>query len=66
MKILTHYDPKPIPLRGFDWCAVYDDDGGESYAGYGATEAEAIRNLMDERTDCVIHGLQDGPDCPRC
>ena len=20
----------------------------------------------DDRYDCPIHGLQDGPDCPRC
>ena len=22
--------------------------------------------LTEDRYDCPIHGLQDGPDCPRC
>lgn len=50
MKIVTDYDPKPIPLRQFDWSAVdddtYDDVGGP--IGYGATEQEAIDDLINQ------------------
>lgn len=54
-KIITHYDPKPIPDRSFDWSAVYDDYDcdwnqygyvSQSPVGYGKTEEEAIRDLM--------------------
>lgn len=45
MKIVTTYDPKPIPPRQFDWSAA--DDGYEpgDPIGYGRTEAEAIEDL---------------------
>jgi hypothetical protein len=48
MRILTYYDPPPIPLRQFDWCAVDDStyDGPGCPVGYGATEQEAIDDLM--------------------
>ncbi|HNA21764.1 MAG TPA: hypothetical protein PLN40_10185 [Agitococcus sp.] len=51
MNIKTRYDPKPIPVRFFDWTAVDDDtyDLGEP-TGYGATE-EAIKDLMDQLED---------------
>lgn len=49
MKIVTHYDPPPIPMRDCDWCA-YDDDtyGGDpgDPVGRGATEREAIIDLL--------------------
>lgn len=50
MRIVTHYDPPPIPTRNCDWSA-YDDltyDGEESDpVGYGETELEAIQNLLE-------------------
>ena len=40
----TYYDPKPVPFRGGDWEAI--PDGSETGpVGYGATKAEAIRDL---------------------
>lgn len=48
MKIVTKYDPPPIPLRNFDWHAVTTDyDEGEPI-GYGRTEAEAIADLREQ------------------
>lgn len=36
----------PVPMRNFDWCAYYEDEGEEAGRyGYGATEAEAILDL---------------------
>lgn len=58
MKIVTHYDPKPIPLRCFDWSAIDDDtydadlvDGSWialGPCGFGETEAEAIADLKEQ------------------
>jgi hypothetical protein len=49
MKIRTDYDPKPIPTTKFDWSAVddatYDGDPRQP-VGYGATEEEAIADLL--------------------
>lgn len=53
MKINTRHWPPPIPDRRFDYSATWDDyDGAEdssnrSHIGYGATEAEAIADLID-------------------
>jgi hypothetical protein len=47
----------PIPVRGHDWQAVYDDDepndDGQMVAGWGATKEAAIESLLeqDDRTD---------------
>jgi hypothetical protein len=50
VKIETSYWRKPIPPRCFDWQAVdggtYDGEGCP--IGYGATEQEAIVNLLIE------------------
>lgn len=55
MKLRTTYDPKPIPIRHFDWSAIDDDtyDGSEDsktrgQVGYGATEAEAVADLLEQ------------------
>lgn len=53
MKVVTRYDPKPIPIRSFDWSAVDDDtyDGPPCPVGYGRTEAEAVADLRDQLED---------------
>ena len=49
MKIRTSHWAKPIPLRQFDWEAI-DDDTYEAGCpiGYGATEQEAIDDLLSQ------------------
>jgi hypothetical protein len=51
-KIVTKYDPPPIPFRGCDWTAVFDDyDGAEDShcpMGHGYTEQDAIDDLLME------------------
>jgi len=54
MKIVATYDPKPIPLRHYDWEAVdadiYDgapDNPGRTNIGYGTTREEAIAELEE-------------------
>jgi hypothetical protein len=63
MKITTDYWPKPIPQRDFDWSAIDEDtydadwEGEErgfvskSPIGYGATEEEAIADLIGQFID---------------
>lgn len=48
MKIITIFDPKPIPDRRFDWCAIGEDYDLGSPTGYGKTEQEAIDDLKEE------------------
>jgi hypothetical protein len=43
--IQTHFVYPPIPIRRFDWVAYRDP---ERECGYGATEAEAIADLLIE------------------
>ena len=57
VKVITHYNPPPIPTRNWDWSAVTDNyeawtDNGEWVTthpmGNGATEAEAIADLGEQ------------------
>lgn len=53
MKIRTSYVRPPIPYRQNDWSAVDDNtyDGPGCLIGWGATEAEAIEDLMRQMED---------------
>lgn len=46
--ITTEYVHPPIPLRQFDWAAYRDPEG---LTGQGATEAEAIADLLEQEGD---------------
>ena len=48
MAILTSYWPKPFPLRQFDWSATDDNYEPGCPIGYGASEAEAIADPIDQ------------------
>lgn len=54
MKIVTNHDFPPIPDRRWDWSAIdsntydgADDSSNRNQVGHGATEQEAIDNLME-------------------
>ena len=49
--IRTHYDPKPIPSRDYDWTATTEDYDGSGPVGYGATEEGAIADLKEQLAD---------------
>lgn len=63
MTIKTSFDYPPIPVRNFDWSAIdsdtfdadYDYESGQYVTkcpiGHGATEAEAIQDLLDQIED---------------
>lgn len=46
-KIITSHTCPPIPLSCFDWCAHYEGDEELGGYGWGATEQEAIDDLLD-------------------
>lgn len=46
-KIHVSYWAKPIPLRQFDWSAVYDDYDEGGPIGEGRTEADAVLDLIE-------------------
>lgn len=45
-EIITHYDPKPIPIRDFDWSAVRDNYEPPMPVGFGRTKEAAIADLL--------------------
>ena len=61
-KIVTNYDPKPIPTNAFDWTAWREGTEGEGPEGHGATEAAAIKDLEecfpDEETGMTSRVLE--------
>lgn len=50
-KIVTKYDPPPIPVRFADWSATFEDYDLGSPIGHGASEQEAIDDLLMEAGD---------------
>lgn len=53
VRISTHFDFPPIPVRSFDWSAVDDAtyDGADDSncpVGHGATEQDAIDDLLEQ------------------
>jgi hypothetical protein len=51
-KIETSYQHPPVSWRNFDWAAWWDDLGADdSPYGYGATEQDAIDDLLDREDD---------------
>lgn len=52
-RIKTSYWAKPIPTNALDWSAIDDStyDGEGCPVGYGATEQEAIDDLLEQMED---------------
>jgi hypothetical protein len=48
LRLITRYDPPPIPRREFDWIAISEDYDLGSHEGYGRTEREAIKDWIQE------------------
>lgn len=49
-RIRTNHEYPPIPIRDMDWSAVDDStyDGEGCPIGWGATEEEAIADLLEQ------------------
>jgi hypothetical protein len=50
-KIITSFLNPPIPVRCMDWQATYEGYEGGDAIGNGATEQEAIDNLIEQTED---------------
>ena len=50
-KIITEFFYAPIPTRNFDWIASFDNYEGGDLIGHGATEHEAIADLLEQEWD---------------
>jgi hypothetical protein len=50
LRIVTSYEPPPVPFRNCDWTAVDDRtyDGPGNPIGWGATEQQAIDDLLEQ------------------
>lgn len=46
--VVTRYDPKPVPVRNCDWEATFEGYDCGDPIGFGATEANAIADLMEQ------------------
>jgi hypothetical protein len=44
---ITHVKP-PIPRRDWDWCAFFDGEEEAGPYGWGATQFEAVLDLLSE------------------
>jgi len=63
--IVTNYVFPPIPTRQFDWSARFDNYEAGDPIGYGYTEVDAIRDLIDIwddlREEDAMKGSEDEP-----
>ena len=50
-KIITVHECPPVPVRYWDWSAYREDWDLGDYAGTGATEAEAIADLLEHEKE---------------
>jgi hypothetical protein len=49
--VRTHWQFPPIPIRSFDWTAVLEHYDLGAPIGYGATEKDAIADLLQQLAD---------------
>jgi hypothetical protein len=47
-RVITSYDPPPIPTRDHDWSAVFDGYEPGNPIGWGRTEQEAVDDLWEQ------------------
>ena len=50
-KIITSFDAPPIPVRVWDWAAKRESYEAGDLIGFGATEDEAIEDLLTKEQD---------------
>jgi len=74
MKIITEHVYPPIPTRTMDWSAAMDNYEPGLPLEYGATEQEAVENLLDNwckdrgadldnNNGCLICEAETGEKC---
>ncbi len=63
-KIVTKHIFPPIPTRMVDWSAHYDGEEEAGNYGWGATEAEAIADFVENYQEEHDERLGPEPDSP--
>lgn len=58
MKIKTHFDYPPIPIRSMDWSACFDGEEEDGPYGRGATEEAAVFDLLETALFSEIPHIQ--------
>lgn len=53
-KIITTFVHPPIPIRTMDWQAHFDGDEETGPFGEGATEYEAVKDLIENYDDAHL------------
>lgn len=48
LRVVTSYDPPPIPVPFYDWTATTEDYEPGDLIGWGATEEEAVADLREQ------------------
>ena len=51
MKLITTYNPPPIPIRQFDWTCIDENYEGGDIIGTGETEEAAIADYWEQLLD---------------
>lgn len=57
MKIVTSHQRPPIPTNKMDWCALFDGQEESGPYGYGATELDAVNDLLTSHPEAVQEEL---------
>lgn len=52
-KLITTYNPPPIPIRQFDWTCIDENYEGGDIIGTGETEEAAIADYWEQRNESV-------------
>ena len=50
-RIVTTFDPPPIPVRNCDWSATLDSYDAGDPIGFGRTREEAVADLEEQLAD---------------
>jgi hypothetical protein len=50
-RIITTFDPPPIPVRNCDWAATLDSYDAGDPIGFGRTREEAVADLEEQLAD---------------
>lgn len=53
MKVITHNVCPPIPVRCADWAAYIDGTEEHGHCGHGATELDALVDLLWQTTNAA-------------
>ena len=57
--IITSHEKPPIPIRKYDWSAIWSDYDEGDPIGYGSTEEEAMEDLKSLEEEIIKMGRNE-------